>query len=160
MLPSVGEAESIMESECDRLEMPHGTPTFDSIEKDRRARSGLSSLLEKWRVRSKNQPVHWAVLILVMDRTDEYQLPSLWFKLFKRLILERGVTKSSSYTLDLECAGKYQVILAWCGAIYVTSSAFKYILDFNQAATLESGQKKPDFQSPLSQQALCRHTVF
>lgn len=47
MLPSVGEAESIMESERDRLEMPHGTPTFDSIEKDRRVRSGLSSLLEK-----------------------------------------------------------------------------------------------------------------
>uniref|UniRef100_A0A3Q3XGX0 Uncharacterized protein n=1 Tax=Mola mola TaxID=94237 RepID=A0A3Q3XGX0_MOLML len=42
-----GEAESIMESEHDRLDMPHGTPTFDSIEKDRRARSSLSSLLEK-----------------------------------------------------------------------------------------------------------------
>ncbi|KAM3600437.1 uncharacterized protein V6R79_023545 [Siganus canaliculatus] len=42
-----GEAESIMASEQDRLEMPHGIPTFESIEKARRARSSLSSLLEK-----------------------------------------------------------------------------------------------------------------
>lgn len=42
-----GEAESIMSSEHDRLDLPHGTPTFDSIEKARRARSSLTSLLEK-----------------------------------------------------------------------------------------------------------------
>ncbi|XP_071386527.1 plasminogen receptor (KT) [Centroberyx affinis] len=42
-----GEAESIMVSEHDRLDLPHGTPTFDSIEKVRRAKSNLSSLLEK-----------------------------------------------------------------------------------------------------------------
>ncbi|XP_054468603.1 plasminogen receptor (KT) [Anoplopoma fimbria] len=42
-----GEAESIMASEHDRLDLPHGTPTFDSIEKARRARSSLSSFLEK-----------------------------------------------------------------------------------------------------------------
>ncbi|XP_051268055.1 plasminogen receptor (KT) [Dicentrarchus labrax] len=42
-----GEAESIMASEHDRLDMPQGTPSFDSIEKVRRARSSLSSLLEK-----------------------------------------------------------------------------------------------------------------
>lgn len=42
-----GEAESIMTSELDRLDLPHGTPTFDSIEKARRAKSSLSSLLEK-----------------------------------------------------------------------------------------------------------------
>ncbi|KAM3873908.1 plasminogen receptor (KT) [Diretmus argenteus] len=42
-----GEAESIMASEHDRLDLPHGTPTFDSIEKSRRARSSLASLLEK-----------------------------------------------------------------------------------------------------------------
>lgn len=42
-----GEAESIMTSEHDRLDLPHGTPTFDSIEKARRAKSSLSSLLEK-----------------------------------------------------------------------------------------------------------------
>ncbi|XP_035524195.1 plasminogen receptor (KT) [Morone saxatilis] len=41
------EAESIMASEHDRLDMPQGTPSFDSIEKVRRARSSLSSLLEK-----------------------------------------------------------------------------------------------------------------
>lgn len=43
----LGEAESIMTSERDRLEMPHGIPTFDSIEKDRRARSNLRSILDK-----------------------------------------------------------------------------------------------------------------
>lgn len=42
-----GEAESIMASEHDRLDLPHGTPTFDSIEKARRARSSLASFLEK-----------------------------------------------------------------------------------------------------------------
>lgn len=42
-----GEAESIMTSEHDRLDLPHGTPTFDSIEKARRARSSLASFLEK-----------------------------------------------------------------------------------------------------------------
>ncbi|XP_029920654.1 plasminogen receptor (KT) [Myripristis murdjan] len=33
-----GEAESIMVTEHDRLLLPHGTPTFDSIEKARRAK--------------------------------------------------------------------------------------------------------------------------
>lgn len=49
LLPSVplGEAERIMGSERDRLEIPHGTPTFDSIEKERRNRSTLSAFLEK-----------------------------------------------------------------------------------------------------------------
>ncbi|XP_019937227.1 plasminogen receptor (KT) [Paralichthys olivaceus] len=42
-----GEAESIMASEHDRLDLPHGTPTFESIEKARRAKSSLTSLLEK-----------------------------------------------------------------------------------------------------------------
>ncbi|XP_031711342.1 plasminogen receptor (KT) [Anarrhichthys ocellatus] len=42
-----GEAESIMTSEHGRLDLPHGTPTFDSIEKARRARSSLASFLEK-----------------------------------------------------------------------------------------------------------------
>ncbi|KAF7669559.1 hypothetical protein LDENG_00155650 [Lucifuga dentata] len=42
-----GEAESIMATEHDRLDLPNGTPTFDSIEKSRRAKSNLSSLLEK-----------------------------------------------------------------------------------------------------------------
>ncbi|KAG8010648.1 Plasminogen receptor (KT) [Nibea albiflora] len=42
-----GEAESIMESEHDRLDLPLGTPTFESIEKARRAKSSLSSFLEK-----------------------------------------------------------------------------------------------------------------
>ncbi|XP_029024893.1 plasminogen receptor (KT) isoform X2 [Betta splendens] len=42
-----GEAETILVSEQDRLELPHGTPTFESIEKARRAKSSLSSLLEK-----------------------------------------------------------------------------------------------------------------
>uniref|UniRef100_A0A671XT43 Plasminogen receptor, C-terminal lysine transmembrane protein n=1 Tax=Sparus aurata TaxID=8175 RepID=A0A671XT43_SPAAU len=42
-----GEAESIMESEHDRLDLPQGTPSFESIEKARRARSSLSSFLEK-----------------------------------------------------------------------------------------------------------------
>ncbi|KAF3702134.1 Plasminogen receptor (KT) [Channa argus] len=42
-----GEAESIMASEQDRLDLPHGTPTFESIEKTRRARSSLASFLEK-----------------------------------------------------------------------------------------------------------------
>lgn len=42
-----GEAESIMTSEHDRLDLPHGTPSFESIEKARRARSGLVSFMEK-----------------------------------------------------------------------------------------------------------------
>lgn len=42
------EAESIMGSESERLEMPNGMPTFESIEKSRRAKSLLSSALEKW----------------------------------------------------------------------------------------------------------------
>ncbi|KAM6985511.1 plasminogen receptor (KT) [Aplochiton taeniatus] len=42
-----GEAESIMDSEHDRLDIPHGVPTFESIEKARRAKSSLSSLFEK-----------------------------------------------------------------------------------------------------------------
>ncbi|KAL3041573.1 plasminogen receptor (KT) [Trematomus bernacchii] len=42
-----GEAESIMTSDHDRLDLPHGTPTFESIEKARRARSNLASFLEK-----------------------------------------------------------------------------------------------------------------
>lgn len=42
-----GEAESIMTSEHARLDLPHGNPTFDSIEKARRAKSSLSSFLEK-----------------------------------------------------------------------------------------------------------------
>ncbi|XP_072518585.1 plasminogen receptor (KT) [Salminus brasiliensis] len=42
-----GEAESIMATERDRLEMPHGMPTFDSIEKARRVKSHLPLLSEK-----------------------------------------------------------------------------------------------------------------
>lgn len=42
-----GEAESIMVSEKDRLEMPHGMPTFESIEKTRRARAHLPPLSDK-----------------------------------------------------------------------------------------------------------------
>ncbi|CAK6959348.1 plasminogen receptor (KT) [Scomber scombrus] len=42
-----GEAESIMASEHDRLDLPNGTPTFESIEKARRAKSTLTSFLEK-----------------------------------------------------------------------------------------------------------------
>ncbi|XP_029371010.1 plasminogen receptor (KT) [Echeneis naucrates] len=42
-----GEAECIMASEHDRLDLPLGTPTFDSIEKARRAKSSLASFLEK-----------------------------------------------------------------------------------------------------------------
>ncbi|XP_022617892.1 plasminogen receptor (KT) [Seriola dumerili] len=42
-----GEAESIMASEHDRLDLPLGTPTFDSIEKARRAKNSLASFLEK-----------------------------------------------------------------------------------------------------------------
>ncbi|XP_030624672.1 plasminogen receptor (KT) [Chanos chanos] len=41
------EAEVIMTQEHGRLDLPHGTPTFESIEKARRAKSSLSSLLEK-----------------------------------------------------------------------------------------------------------------
>lgn len=41
------EAQNIMTSESDRLDLPHGTPTFDSIEKARRAKSTLASFLEK-----------------------------------------------------------------------------------------------------------------
>lgn len=41
------EAQSIMTSEADRLDLPHGTPTFDSIERARRAKSTLTSFLEK-----------------------------------------------------------------------------------------------------------------
>ncbi|XP_061553517.1 plasminogen receptor (KT) [Phycodurus eques] len=42
-----GEAECIMASENHRLDLPHGTPTFDSIEKARRAKSSLASFLER-----------------------------------------------------------------------------------------------------------------
>ncbi|KAM9735060.1 plasminogen receptor (KT) isoform 1-T2 [Menidia menidia] len=42
-----GEAENIMASEPDRLDLPQGLPTFESIEKARRAKSGLISILEK-----------------------------------------------------------------------------------------------------------------
>lgn len=42
-----GEAENILTSERDRLEMPDGIPTFESIEKARRAKSSLASFLEK-----------------------------------------------------------------------------------------------------------------
>nr|XP_024659158.1 plasminogen receptor (KT)-like [Maylandia zebra]XP_024659159.1 plasminogen receptor (KT)-like [Maylandia zebra] len=42
-----GEAENIMETENDRLQLPQGTPTFESIEKARRAKSSLSAFLEK-----------------------------------------------------------------------------------------------------------------
>lgn len=41
------EAESIMASESDRLNLPLGTPTFESIEKSRRAKNTLTSFLEK-----------------------------------------------------------------------------------------------------------------
>ncbi|KAF4077205.1 hypothetical protein AMELA_G00205360 [Ameiurus melas] len=41
------EAESIMVTEADRLNLPHGPPTFESIEKARRAKSHLPPLLEK-----------------------------------------------------------------------------------------------------------------
>ncbi|XP_056097634.1 plasminogen receptor (KT) isoform X2 [Rhinichthys klamathensis goyatoka] len=41
------EAESIMVSESERLDLPHGSPTFESIEKSRRSRAHLTSLLEK-----------------------------------------------------------------------------------------------------------------
>ncbi|KAL1253554.1 hypothetical protein QQF64_018247 [Cirrhinus molitorella] len=41
------EAESIMASESERLALPQGMPTFESIEKSRRAKAHLSSLLEK-----------------------------------------------------------------------------------------------------------------
>ncbi|KAG1937101.1 plasminogen receptor (KT) [Pimephales promelas] len=41
------EAESIMVSESERLDLPHGLPTFESIEKSRRSRAHLTSLLEK-----------------------------------------------------------------------------------------------------------------
>lgn len=50
-----------MASEHDRLDLPLGTPTFDSIEKARRAKNSLASLLEKWHVgyfrRNQNRPV-------------------------------------------------------------------------------------------------------
>ncbi|KAM9841165.1 plasminogen receptor (KT) [Aulostomus maculatus] len=42
-----GEAESIMASEHSRLDLPNGSPTFESIEKARRAKSSLASFLEK-----------------------------------------------------------------------------------------------------------------
>uniref|UniRef100_A0A8C2IGY3 Plasminogen receptor, C-terminal lysine transmembrane protein n=2 Tax=Cyprinus carpio TaxID=7962 RepID=A0A8C2IGY3_CYPCA len=41
------EAESIMASESERLALPQGMPTFESIEKSRRAKAHLTSLLEK-----------------------------------------------------------------------------------------------------------------
>lgn len=41
------EAQNIMTSEPDRLDLPHGTPTFSSIEKARRAKSTLTSFLEE-----------------------------------------------------------------------------------------------------------------
>lgn len=36
-----------MVSENDRLDLPRGMPTFDSIEKARRAKSNLASFLER-----------------------------------------------------------------------------------------------------------------
>lgn len=42
------EAENIMVAEADRLNLPHGPPTFESIEKARRAKSHLPPLSEKW----------------------------------------------------------------------------------------------------------------
>ncbi|KAM4527754.1 plasminogen receptor (KT) isoform 1-T2 [Odontesthes bonariensis] len=42
-----GEAENILASERDRLDLPLGIPTFESIEKARRAKSSLISILEK-----------------------------------------------------------------------------------------------------------------
>ncbi|XP_026877376.2 plasminogen receptor (KT) [Electrophorus electricus] len=42
-----GEAESIMVSESDRLDLPHGMPTFESIEKARRAKSHLPPLSDE-----------------------------------------------------------------------------------------------------------------
>lgn len=47
MSPPAGEAQSIMDSERERLEMPHGMPTFEGVEKERRARGSLGSLLER-----------------------------------------------------------------------------------------------------------------
>lgn len=41
------EAESVMASESNRLDLPLGTPTFESIEKARRAKNTLTSFLEK-----------------------------------------------------------------------------------------------------------------
>lgn len=41
------EAESIMVAEADRLNLPHGPPTFESIEKARRAKAHLPPLSEK-----------------------------------------------------------------------------------------------------------------
>ncbi|GAA6075284.1 plasminogen receptor (KT) [Tachysurus ichikawai] len=41
------EAENIMVAEADRLNLPHGPPTFESIEKARRAKSHLPPLSEK-----------------------------------------------------------------------------------------------------------------
>ncbi|XP_042634407.1 plasminogen receptor (KT) [Cyprinus carpio] len=41
------EAESILASESERLALPQGMPTFESIEKSRRAKAHLTSLLEK-----------------------------------------------------------------------------------------------------------------
>lgn len=41
------EAESIMVAEADRLNLPHGPPTFEGIEKARRAKSHLPPLSEK-----------------------------------------------------------------------------------------------------------------
>ncbi|KAJ7986875.1 hypothetical protein DPEC_G00332940 [Dallia pectoralis] len=42
-----GEAESIMDSEHNRLDLPRGAISFETIEKERRAKSSLSALLEK-----------------------------------------------------------------------------------------------------------------
>ncbi|XP_053740272.1 plasminogen receptor (KT) [Synchiropus splendidus] len=39
-----GEAENIMVTELDRLDLPHGAPTFESIEKARRAKSSIAFL--------------------------------------------------------------------------------------------------------------------
>ncbi|CAL1570004.1 unnamed protein product [Knipowitschia caucasica] len=41
------EAENIMAAEGNRLELPHGIPTFESIEKARRAKNTLTAFLEK-----------------------------------------------------------------------------------------------------------------
>ncbi|XP_076849131.1 plasminogen receptor (KT) [Brachyhypopomus gauderio] len=42
-----GEAESIMEAEVDRLTLPHGTPTFEGIERARRSKAHLPPLAEE-----------------------------------------------------------------------------------------------------------------
>lgn len=80
-VPPPGEAESIMASEHDRLDLPLGTPTFDSIEKARRARNSLASLLEKWRAIWEEirivRSVHSPILLSPKNKTVTYHLPLL-----------------------------------------------------------------------------------